>query len=355
MIGKAWQRLVKEALIAIYRGEQTRFSFNFPVYYFGFDFDLERLGMAVQSLQAIPEIPWPDEDCIILAEEVITSLLHPDVKGLTWIVHSKQIDDQFISPGALAAEAVITGAVFLANGQIVNGRSGYYYLSHVKVDPSSWTTTIEESIKKHAAQIQKAACAVLRQPDLTTVDTTLYEQYLRQTLVSTPGAYHWVAFDPLMSIPRIQGESRSPHTPMPGLAADFLGYISNLAVPCHYMLRSRFEKGFGPTGELKRLTKAKPIFSVIPYDRLYQQMRGPGEHMSEVAPHFRRGHIRHLWKEAGLNRLALPDDPKERLHLVHSHHVRRVYVHPAWIGDPSFASDDARFEVLTGEMPLRQL
>ena len=102
------------------------------------------------------------------------------------------------------------------------------------------------------------------------------------------------------------------------------------------------------------MTRAKPIFSVIAYDRLYQQLVG-GDHQHEVAPHFRRGHIRHYWKKAGLNRFALPISPVDRMKLVHRHRVERVYIPPMWIGDKVYEVDGVTHEIVTENIPLVQI
>jgi hypothetical protein len=131
---------------------------------------------------------------------------------------------------------------------------------------------------------------------------------------------------------------------------DLLHCLSMLAAPCHYMVVSRFAEGFGTKAQ-RRWTKEKPIFVSVPYDRLYKLIEDQQERQP-VQPHFRRGHIRHMWKESGINRFALPDNPAERFQLVKRHHVRRIYIHPTWVGDPLILDGDVTHEVQQGETEL---
>ena len=140
----------------------------------------------------------------------------------------------------------------------------------------------------------------------------------------------------------------------PGLASDILAYLSNICVPCHYIVKSRFKSGFGTTGKMKRATKNMPIFSFITFDRLYTTFVDGGD-APPLSPHFRRGHIRHLWKESGLNRHLIPNDPIVRIKLAHAHKVRRVYIPPTWVGCQHYEDNDCRHEIITQEMPLREL
>jgi len=337
MIGKVWQRLIREALITIYRNPRTEFAKPLPVYYFAFDGDVERVGLGVQSLQAIEQIPWPDDACIILAEDVAASLICKDdtVRSLVWMVYSKNLKVMLARPES--SELVYVGAAMLIDGRLVHTQPTLHWLEHM--GPEHFEDPDRADSKNKTIQVLTEIC------DDLGVETTpeRYDDYLNRVIVQKDCSA-WVAFDQ---------ESKQAK---PGLAADFLAYLANLAIPCHYMLRSRPKKGFGPTGEIKRLTRGKPIFSVIPHERLYHVLNSKHDG-GPVARHFRRGHIRHLWKKGipALDRLLLPDPPKDRIRLVHMHQVPRVYVHPTWVGSPNFEEDGFDFEVMTGEMPLRFL
>ncbi len=51
-----------------------------------------------------------------------------------------------------------------------------------------------------------------------------------------------------------------------------------------------------------------------------------------IAMHKRRGHVRHLWKRAGVERSSLPENAGARLKLCVERDVKRIYVRPHWVG-----------------------
>lgn len=331
-------------MITLYHEERTSFCRPFPVYYFAFDGDVERVGLAVQSLQEIPQIPWPDDNCVILAEDVALSLLtdEPNVRGLVWMVYTKNFKGLLGHPGA--SELFYGGATYLFGNRVVKNRGEIYYIEHVDDPKSHYQAFVNpEDSRNRAMQTILQAC----EQQGFEASPERYGKYLDAVLVGDMrNDPHWIAY-----------HHSKMQKAQPGLAADLLAYLANLAVPCHYMMRSKPKKGFGPTGEIKRLTRDKPIFSVIPHERLYHILNG-NQRDHEVSPHFRRGHIRHLWKKGipALNRMYLPDSPKERIKLVHRHKVPRVYIHPTWVGAADgFENEGFNFQIITGETPLRPL
>lgn len=341
MIGRIWQRLIRETMIKIYREQRTAFAKQFPVYYFAFDGDLERVGLAVQALQEIPQIPWPDERCVILAEDVTLSLLtdDPQARGLVWMVYTKNLKALLGRAGTM--ELVYAGSTMLLGGKVVFRPAEIYVLEHVN-QRDYFDDFIDPDVSKNRLLSQLIETCKKLGVHCT---PERYSEYLDRVLVNDRDKECWIAFHHSVA-----------KKPQPGLAADFLSYLANLAIPCHYMLKSRAKKGFGPTGEIRRLTKAKPIFSVIPHERLYKMLEGKGPEQ-EVSPHFRRGHIRHYWTKGipPLNRFFLPDSPVERIKLVHRHKIPRRYIHPTWVGNPNLEDEGFDFEIMRGEMPLRPL
>lgn len=342
MIGKLWQRLVKETLISLYHDKRTSFCKHFPVYYFAFDGNIERVGLAVQSLQQIPQIPWPDDNCIILAEDVALSLLtdDPNVRGLVWVVYTKNFRTMLGHPGD--SEIFYAGATYLFGNRIVKNPGQIHYIEHVNDPKSRYKRFVNpEDSRNRAINTILKACEQFG----ISASPESYGEYLDAVLVSDMRNHpHWIAFQ--------QSQKKMPQ---PGLAADLLAYLANLAVPCHYMMKSKPQKGFGPTGEIRRLTSEKPIFTVISHNRLHRAGQN-GEGQSPRG-HDRDGHIRHLWKKGipPLDRFALPANPTERIKLVFSHQVPRVYIHPTWVGERTFENGGFGFEVMTGEMPLNPL
>ncbi len=124
--------------------------------------------------------------------------------------------------------------------------------------------------------------------------------------------------------------------------------FSSIVTPSHYMIKLHDRKGAG-TKRMRRHMKANPVIAMIPYERLYQ-FAPKGDR--KVKQHFRRGHIRHMWQQAGIDRFALPQSPGERLKLVVDRDVTRIYVHPGWVGDPLIEGEDYVAEVMTGESTL---
>jgi len=127
--------------------------------------------------------------------------------------------------------------------------------------------------------------------------------------------------------------------------------LSALAFPCGYQVRAKLKDGFG-TRRQRRMSSGKPLMTHVMHDRLYRTYADATGDACPVAPHFRRGHIRHLWKMAGVDRAGLPRDPFARVRLAVEKHVRRIYVHPSWIGDSRFGDDSFDFEIVTGETEL---
>ena len=93
----------------------------------------------------------------------------------------------------------------------------------------------------------------------------------------------------------------------------------------------------------------------IPFNRLWTIY---GESFRQVMcdapePHRRRGHIRHHWKEAGLDRrFDIPLNPADRAALVESARVRRQWINPCWVGLPREGGDDWFEYALPRDVPL---
>lgn len=144
----------------------------------------------------------------------------------------------------------------------------------------------------------------------------------------------------------------------PFVIFNILCALSAIACPCHYIVTSTFAEGFGNKEERAAFT-GKKVFCTIHYDRLYHVHERladtDGESDTHVAPHYRRGHIRHLWKLAGLDRFVLPDDARDRVRLVKQHGVKRLYIHPAWIGQNEYEEDGVTHEIQAEDTELPPL
>lgn len=127
--------------------------------------------------------------------------------------------------------------------------------------------------------------------------------------------------------------------------------LAAMSMPCGYIVKHRSSCGFG-TGALRRETRERPIFSIVPYERLYREVRSAGLEPREVHPHQRRGHMRYLWKAAGVDRHALPRTAAERLMVALEHNVRMVRVPPTWVGEREWSDGAFTHEIQIGEFPM---
>ncbi len=337
MIGKQTQRFIKEGLLAIYRAYPE--AINYAVYYLPFEHSsFSEIGESIRSMHGIPEIPWPEEDCIICTEDHVSTLLEHDIKLFVMILHTKKFKHRMNLLPKTEDCGVIEPMEFF----------------NVSLVPRSG---------KSAINIHREQITLVHREG--TYHCPMTEEYLQKKADQFPYATaeqrkklqsYWKAFNsPTFEGIWVAKSMGLPNQDQMGLASDVLGYLANIVVPCHYFVKSNFDKGFGTKAQ-KRVTRDKPIFSVISYDRLFRTFLSDNDHQGEtVEPHFRRGHVRHHWKKAGLNRHALPDSPMERIKLVHRHHVQRSYVPPVWVGENVFSIDGVTHEIMTDEMPLVQI
>ena len=53
--------------------------------------------------------------------------------------------------------------------------------------------------------------------------------------------------------------------------------------------------------------------------------------------------------------MTLPNDPVERMRIIHENKVKRTYIPPTWVGTKQFSDKDVEHEVMTEEIGLCQL
>lgn len=339
MIDRQTQRFIKEGLLAIYRAYPQ--AMEYAVYYLPFEHhSFKEIGQSIRSMHGIPEIPWPEEDCIVCTEDHVSTLLGHDVKLFIMMLHTKAFKDR-MNTIPKGDDCGIVEPIEFFNVALLPGAPGKssIHISRKQItlihrEGNFQCTMTEEYLDNKASQF----------PFITDEQKEKLKNYWKA--VNAPSFEGiWVA-----------KEMGLPNQDQMGLASDVLGYLANIVVPCHYFVKSTFEEGFG-TKSQKRVTRCKPIFSVISYDRLHRTFLPDDEDYQggTVEPHFRRGHIRHHWKKAGLNRHALPMSPGERMKLVHRHRVERVYIPPMWVGENVFSIDGVTHEIVTSEMPLVQI
>lgn len=339
MIDRQTQRFIKEGLLSIYRAYPK--AIDYAVYYLPFEHhSFKEIGMSIRSMHGIPEIPWPEEDCIICTEDHVSTLLEHDVKLFIMILHTKDFKDRMnlipkgedcgvVEPMEFFNVALLPGAPGKSPINIMRKQ-----ITLVHREGTYHCPVTDEYLQNKADQF----------PFATAEQKNRLQSYWKAVNAPTFDGI-WVA-----------KEMGLPNQDQMGLASDVLGYLANIVVPCHYFVKSEFEDGFGTRAQ-RRVTRGKPIFSVISYDRLHRTFLDADDNYQggTVEPHFRRGHIRHHWKKAGINRHALPESPIERMKIVHQKHVERSYVSPMWVGKNVFSIDGVTHEIMTKEMPLVQI
>lgn len=307
---------------------------------------IKHLGKSIVGMQTLPEIPWPDKNCIICTEDQISSMLDSDFNQFVMILHEDSMNKRFRSIPSVddmsCVEFMEIYSVFTdpKHAHSIRVRSDLVSMMRVpnsqfqksKIDRDEQKENIEKQIRKMATKMYGA--------NMTDETAARLRLYYNSYCYDLPDEI-WIARS-------VGGGPTSI-----GLATDVLGYLSNIVMPCHYFVRTEIPEGFG-NRRMRRLTRDKPIISVIGYDRLHKVfLEGLVDHQGgTVEPHFRRGHVKHRWKDAGLNRLALPEDMYARMALVHRHRVQRVYCPPTWIGQKTFHQDGAVHEIMTDDIPL---
>jgi hypothetical protein len=366
MIDKKTQRMIKEGLIRIFTDRPD--IIDFPVYYLPLNDpteteSLKQLGLTIRTLHDIPELPWPDENCIICTEDHMSAILDFQVKPFIFLVHEKKMNDRFnLIPRheSMGFSEYVTAYVLFNvpdSPHALRSFSQVIILNHMDFSgPTTVRPNLKQSMEKEIEKLSDSSRLIhfhdKASLEMQGIGLTNEQKQRLQTYwmsyASTPLKNAWTAKE--------LGKQAIYASPFEdsqiGLASDILAYLSNIAVPCHYFVRSRFKDGFG-ISSMRRVTRDKPIFSVLSYDRLYRTFIEPLGDMGDLTPHFRRGHIRYFWQKSGINRHSLPDNPFERLKIAHARHVERTYVTPAWVGEKTYLRDGVEHEIVTDDIPLR--
>lgn len=324
MIGKRWMRLLREGLLDLYAEcGQLR---DHTVYYMALDEGhLATRAAAVRSLHTLEFLPWPEDSCIIAVEEPLMPTGDPP--ALAFIVRSPLMRSLAIRAGYQMEEQDTSVLMHFTSTTALDGRRWQRFapaiggIRKIRIEPSN---RMEEICAGTAAVWGKERG----------------EHF----------AKYWSDCQPLDKTSMWLGEAGGCNSVE--ITNSILSALSNLAIPCHYRVLAQ-SNGFGNKATREAI-RAKPFICIVAFDRLYTSQPGDGNGHPKT-PHARCGHIRHLWKEAGLNRNALPPEPEKRLRLVADHHVRRIYVHPSWIGARTYAADGMEYEIQAGESELPML
>lgn len=383
MISKLTLGLIKQGLINIYKNWFE--TVQWPVYVLG---DKSSLGegessdsehletaSAIKTLHQLDDIPWPDTQCIIVSpctvswadsllgqEEYVNFYIYNEKESQRLFKHVRKdawkknfrtwdnidrgyfFDIQYIrkdgrchvspldliyGPNPLSRERIVqnvhifshkvaTRVTCAAKGwmpkEVREGRN-------VELSPPDWIS--DEQREEYDAEFLKMH-DYIRSFYLACVPDNVDKIWLS----SAGGENEAYGFCP---------------------ATDALAMFVPMVFPCGYKVKAAMPEGIGPP-RIRKATRGKQMFCFIGYERLYRAAKDSGADVEyHVEPHFRRGHIRHLWKEAGIDRFTLPQDHMSRHLLALQRGVRRVRVHPAWIGPKQFKTLGLDVEICQGE------
>ena len=295
------RRILTETILAAYEAlrRQDRLSKSirgYRTYYYGASSPTDSL-IAAHALQACITWPWPSDQAILIAPYVSGD------NGANWIAHDH-------------------GHTLCGGASIPRKKTSHLY-----------GDLIRSTGRLDPAQLMAVSAKVL---------------------ADVPHAASDVASIAAVS-PRWALRTRRGGKYFDAIAGASMCYaFAHLAVPCHYLCR--VVPGTIGSGDVRRHYRAGgEIMAWLRFDRLYRQVLSDG-HTDTCAeptePHYRRGHLRHLWGKSGINRHTLPKDAADRIALAINRRVTRVYVSPAWIGPDEIMLDGMRVKILAGDLKL---
>ncbi len=368
--------MLKEALIALYRENPKWLSF--PIYYLPFNEEsVEVLGEAVEAFQEMEQLPWPDHKCVILTEEGYEYCTTKESQFLTTLVFDRSKPHPPLDVPENVDEVSRSGdLIWMATTHLSKDNKirhiplGYYVLQHIDMPTmylhdAGQDGKIElvngkhETVKMFPEQAMEEMWQIMETikkgfakntADEFALDSNLtwktlaerFEQY--QNKIAPPRMKQFWSMIPTINSSNVEKSSISTRNSFL-FAANILADLINIVMPCGHMVRMKFDDGFG-CKSLRHIITGKPIFTFINYERLYQATVNDNANGDRtVSPHHRRGHIRYLWKKAGVNRLALPIRAKDRILLAKAKGVERVHVSPAWIGPTSLMVDGMLYDI----------
>jgi len=329
MFTRAEQQLVKQILLTIGR-------YDLPIFYLPWrPAPAKELAAATAAVNALDDIPWPDMPCIILAEDPVRSILGQS-PGL-WAHLPRDVSE----PAGLPMYFMNTWTAWSDGPGALRAAQSPPWVMHRRPADHTYCADLSDAEADISRVLQHF-------PTHTAAQAQAYREYDASTRLP-PSQGRWLSCDMADYLTYLDTGQPPVVTDMPPL----LRHLFNLVTPCGYFVRSRFRHGFG-TSSVKKLTRQKPIFSLIDADRLHNVYR-ESQPLISVTPHFRRGHLAWQWKRAGLNRLTLPRDPGARLLLRQRHQVESVYRPPTWVGERSFSTGECDHRVIVEGVQYRGL
>ncbi len=325
VIGKHWMRLLREGLLRLYSEFPT--LRDCTVYYMATnEGDWTTRATAVRSLFSLEFLPWPEATCIIAVEEPQVHPTEPACLTLVARTSMSQYNAATSLSDAQTIETLVSVAVAGNAGKSLIGEVGQLGVFRKHYTPEF--ASAEEAMEA----LRK------RNPSIGHTRGTAYAEYYANCMPLHEGDV-WQGL--------LHKDGKWTQNIEAGIVV--LSALANLAVPCHYRVLAQ-SNGFGNKATREAI-RAKPFICIVAFDRLYTTQSTDGDGPPKK-PHARCGHIRHLWKEAGLNRNALPPEPEKRLRLVADRRVRRIYVHPTWVGARTYEADGLSYDIQGGESEL---
>lgn len=335
LIDRHTKRLLKELRVFLARNHPDFCAF--PEFFAPTDFrSTDEFVDSIDAVHTLEALPWPERPCILYAEGMNGFDFFPaefrelsdtaksvsafiiDGDGSLWSLHARRVRPTEVEIGTSLARGQVARVRFQSTpGGIVDR------MISAKANLRQWFDDAVATFSPPGTRVSERQATQINQA----IENFCESQVPR---CEAP----WQVRNPAWQ--------ENVWDYMPSLVAAF----ANIVTPCHYRLKSYFTEPFGDQ-RTKQCFAHKPIFSLVKYDRVYRVATGCGEH--DVPPHFRRGHVRHMWLESGIDRLCLPPDPALRQRLAQERKVRRVVVSPCWVGQREFDDDGMHHEILAEE------
>lgn len=285
LFSKLQRRLIKEAMIWIADCQSDWTSYQFI---FSQPPDTPQdFATCLDSLNSLDTLPWPDVPCVLFS--------HPIGEG------DLALDIQCFNPSDAMPLSSVRFICFMGDIR----RSDLWRYRIDKVESGVVIQAMESEI----------TCAANRE---------YHDIYERPR---TPKS--WVLTD-----------GASEHI----FPRALLTALCSQVIPCMYKTKSTFNREFGHA-ETREAFRHKPIYSYIKRDRVHYCCAAARGVSHSPEPHERNGHVRNLWKAAGVDRMALPRDPAERSRIRAEKRVRQVVIPPTWVGRAPFDDGEMTHEV----------
>ena len=325
MIGKrAFQVIEALALSKIFKDGVT----NKRCYYVAAEPRPEKAWCdAIRALHMMPELPWPDEECIIIAERLGSNKGWRDLEVFARLKTN--------------AEELGTCPHPLGRGYDGVDVANYDCLSAIRAE---WVNGGYRFRNPEWGMMRRLQCtdwADGEMPKEFLIELKHLDAEDRQYFRGCwpVGGSVWTSQLYWLTD---KGEEQHRKSTQFAMACRHLRALANIIMPCHYAITATHKGTIGHRGLRKKMA-GRQMGMRIPYERLYEV--NPEMKNGQVHPHHRRGHVRWLWKHRGIDRMTLPADPAVRIAKALTEDVPMVKVRPSWIGAHQWGEDGVGYEI----------